>query len=93
MGTLLTILGIICLVVIGVVLIVCFVFVTHYLMWFHCKLCKYCNHTMEYKGLKEDGCNGHYLFHCPKCGAWEEIAKEDFFRDVDKGFNPNENVL
>jgi uncharacterized C2H2 Zn-finger protein len=32
---------------------------------------------MEFKGFKEDDKNGHFLFHCPKCGAWESIPKED----------------
>jgi uncharacterized C2H2 Zn-finger protein len=35
---------------------------------------------MEYKGLKEDDDNGHYLFYCPKCGAWEQVPKEEFFK-------------
>jgi uncharacterized C2H2 Zn-finger protein len=51
---------------------------------------------MEYKGLKEDNDNGHYLFHCPKCGAWQQIPKEQFFRDVEESeaANPyNNNVL
>jgi hypothetical protein len=35
---------------------------------------------MEYKGLKDDDANGHYLFHCPHCGAWESVSKETLFR-------------
>lgn len=60
------------------------VLVTKYLMWFHYRPCKYCGHSMEYKGLKEGGGSGHYLFHCPKCGAWEEISQEMFLREEEK---------
>jgi hypothetical protein len=28
---------------------------------------------MDYKGLKNDNCDPHYLFHCPKCKAWEQV--------------------
>jgi hypothetical protein len=48
---------------------------------------------MEYKGLKEDNDKSHYLFHCPKCGAWEQVPKEKFFRDCDKSMNPNDIQL
>ena len=45
---------------------------------------------MDYKGLREDENNGHYLFHCEHCGAWEEIPKEEFIRSCDRDCNPNE---
>ena len=60
------------------------------LVWFQMRPCKHCGHTLEYKGLKEDSDNGHYLFHCPKCGAWEQIPKEEFFRQHDCEHYPNE---
>jgi uncharacterized C2H2 Zn-finger protein len=44
---------------------------------------------MEYKGMKEDDNNGHYLFHCPKCGAWEQVPKEEFFRQCDNPVDEN----
>jgi hypothetical protein len=61
----------------------------HYSLFFLRKKCKHCNHVMEYKGLKEDNKKGHYLFHCEHCGAWEQVPKEEFFRQCD---NPIENL-
>ena len=79
---------------IGLVLLAAFLIITsQYLLFFKWRLCKRCNHNMEYKGLREDSDNGHYLFHCPHCGAWEQIPKEEFYREIDRGFNPNENML
>lgn len=52
---------------------------------FHRHRCKNCNHIMEYKGLKEDDDNGHYLFYCPKCGAWKQVPREEFL-------NTNNNI-
>ena len=75
---------------VAVIFFAFFIVGIHYLVWFHRRSCKYCNHTLEFKGLKEDDGNGHYLFHCPECGAWEQIPKEEFFRDVNRGFNPHE---
>ena len=63
-----------------------------YLVWFHWRGCKHCGHTMEYRGLKDDNDNGHYLFHCPHCGAWQQIPKEQFFRDIEN-CNPNDAVI
>jgi hypothetical protein len=60
------------------------------LVWFSYRVCKHCHHTMDYKGLREDENNGHYLFHCEHCGAWEEVPKEEFIRSCDKDCNPNE---
>jgi predicted RNA-binding Zn-ribbon protein involved in translation (DUF1610 family) len=38
--------------------------------------CPYCGKTMHYKGLRYDNDheeNDRYIFHCPHCGAWEEV--------------------
>jgi hypothetical protein len=44
---------------------------------------------MEYKGLKEDNEGGHYLFHCPHCGAWEQIPKNVFLKNfIYKDYDP-----
>lgn len=93
MTTLLSIIGCIIAAVFLIVLFACSVFVAQYFVWFHWRLCKYCHHSMEFKGLKEDSDNGHYLFHCPKCGAWEQIPKEEFLRDCDKSMNPNDSQI
>ena len=66
----------------------CLVISTKYLTWFPCRQCTYCQHRMEYKGLKEHQDESHYLFHCPHCGAWEEIPKEKFLRDCDEDCKP-----
>lgn len=43
------------------------------LIYFNSRKCKYCGSVMDYKGLKNDNCDPHYLFHCPKCKAWEQV--------------------
>lgn len=86
----LKIIGVVIALVVGVLFFAFFVVGLHCLVWFHWRQCKYCCHTLDYKGLKGDDDNGHYLFHCPECGAWEQIPREEFFRDIDKGFNPHE---
>ena len=68
------------LVIVGSALII---YGVHYFTWFHLRSCKHCGHYMEYKGLKEDNDEGHYLFHCPHCGAWEQIPKHEFFREAE----------
>ena len=84
MDTVLTIIGYIitgvfvCLIMMG--LIFCF----QYVLWFHSRRCKHCNHSMDYKGLKEDKDEGHFLFHCNHCGAWEQVPKIEFFQDMEK---------
>lgn len=71
-----------------------FIFVIQYIIRFKFRTCKCCGHSMKYKGFKPDDNNGHYLFHCPKCGAREQISEEDFFKDMDKiVYNPNEPIL
>ena len=56
----------------------------HYISWFHLRPCKHCGHHMDYKGLKDDEHGGHFLFHCTHCGAWEQIPKQEFFREAEK---------
>lgn len=90
MMTVLNIIGWIVALLFMLVLFACTIFVFQYLCWFHWRPCKHCGHNMEYRGLKEDSDNGHYLFHCPKCGAWEQIPREEFLRDCDKSMNPND---
>ena len=93
MTTVLNTLGIIFLVIFVAIAIACIIFVVHFYVYFHCRLCKYCHHTLEFKGMKDDDEGGHALFHCPHCGAWEQVSKQDFFRDVDKGFNPHDSTI
>jgi len=60
-----------------------------YLAWFYFRPCKHCGHNMKYKGLKEDSESGHFLFHCPHCGAWQQIPRQEFFKNfVGEEFNP-----
>ena len=42
--------------------------------------CKHCHRVMDYKGLKENDKESHHLFHCPHCGAWEQVNKGDFYK-------------
>ena len=60
------------------------IFTLHYFSWFHWRPCKHCGHHMEYKGLKEDTGDGHFLFHCPHCGAWQQIPKQEFLHEIEK---------
>lgn len=75
------IIGYICLLILVLIAFFAIIIGAHYLSWFHMRTCKHCSHHLEYKGLKEDKGEGHYLFHCPHCGAWEQIPKEEFFRE------------
>ena len=93
MTTVLTYIGAIIVLILIVIAFACLILTLQWLAWFHWRSCKHCNHTMEYKGLKPDDGNGHYLFHCPNCGAWEQISKEEFLRSCDESCNPNENAL
>lgn len=90
----LEIIGIIFAAVILIAFAAFFIFGLHYISWFHWRPCKHCGHSMEFKGLKPDENNGHYLFHCPKCGAWQQIPKEDFFRQIDEASisNPYKDI-
>ena len=51
-----------------------------YMLWFNCKFCHNCKHRMDYKGLVENDNQNYYLFYCRKCGSWEQIPKDSFFR-------------
>ena len=53
-----------------------------YVIYFHFRPCKHCGHYMNYHGLKIDDKDGHYLFYCPKCGAWEQVPKEQFYKCI-----------
>ncbi len=81
MTTILTIIGGIITALMLIIGFACVIFVFHYLSWFHWHKCQYCNHNMVYKGFKEDDSDGHYLFYCPKCGAWDQISRHEFLRD------------
>ena len=60
-----------------------------FLLFFHWRKCKHCNHNMDYRGFKDDDDNGHYLFHCPECGAWDQVPREEFFRQCDNPVDEN----
>lgn len=92
MAGFLTVIGFIIAAIIMVAAFACLIVVLQYIMWFHGKQCKHCKHTMEYRGLKPDENNGHYLFHCPHCGAWQQIPREQFFRDL-TDCKPNEQTV
>lgn len=66
---------------VAIVLLGCFVFTVQYIWLYKFHKCPHCGHRSQFKGFKEDDNNGHFLFYCTKCRAWETIAKEDFFRD------------
>ena len=57
---------------------------TSYALFHHA--CKHCHKIMDYKGLRENEKESHYLLHCPHCGAWEQIDKGELTKKV-AGFN------
>ena len=65
------------------VCLVIFSVTVQYIYTFHFHKCKHCGGTMEYKGLKENKTESHYLFHCDHCGAWEEVPKNEMFLNYD----------
>jgi peptide subunit release factor 1 (eRF1) len=89
MMAILSLLGYVLLAVLAVIVFMFLVVGLKFVTWFYLRHCKHCHHTMDYKGEKEDDNNGHYLFHCPKCGAWEQVTKEQFVREWDKDCDPN----
>ena len=86
----LKIIGIILLAILLIIVFVVLTLAPRLYVLCNCRKCKHCKHYMEYKGLKEDNNNGHYLFYCPNCGAWEQIPKEDFYYNMDRDFKYNE---
>jgi len=85
MNIILTTLGAVFLITIVYFLLLAFSYIFH----FHMHPCKHCGRSMEYKGLKEDDKDGHYLFHCPHCGAWEQIPKNVFLKNfIYKDYDP-----
>lgn len=46
---------------------------------------------MEYKGFKTNNDDKHYLFYCPKCGAWETVPYEKFFKQCDNSIDKKHN--
>ena len=48
-----------------------------FILLFNHRPCPHCSHSMEYKGEKQHTDGDIYLFHCPKCGAWDEVPKAE----------------
>ncbi len=66
------------------------IFVLQYIVWFHCKPCKHCGHTLEYRGILHEDGKELILFECPKCGQREVVSEHEFYRDCEKSeYNPN----
>lgn len=59
-----------------VVAIVVLILLGRFLFLFNYRSCPHCSHTMRFRGEKEHASGNIYLFHCPNCGAWEEVPKE-----------------
>ena len=71
-------------------MIVCLLFlILPYIFHFYMHSCPHCGNIMKYKGLKKDDEEGHYLFHCHHCGAWEQIPKNVFLKNfIYKDYDP-----
>ena len=90
MTTVFNIVGLVFLVLAFAVFVLLMTAAVHFYLWFHCRSCKYCHHTLEHKGLRDDDKGGHYLFHCPHCGAWEEVPRDEFFSGLERGINQHD---
>ena len=66
-----------------VIFFICITIVAECLMWFQWRCCKHCHHTLKYRGVKEEDGQEYYLFSCNHCGNWEQVPKEEFFRQYD----------
>ena len=64
-------LGFVFVVAIGVLILL-----GRFLFLFNYRPCPHCSHTMRFRGEKERTSGNIYLFHCPNCGAWEEVPKK-----------------
>lgn len=71
------VLSIITLVVLTAVLLLAIKGARHLLM-FYSRPCKYCGHSLVFRGEKERKEGNIYLFECPKCKSWEEVPVSDF---------------
>lgn len=58
----------------GILILVLF---GRFILLFNHRPCPHCSHSMEYKGEKQRTEGNVYLFHCPKCGAWEEVPRAE----------------
>lgn len=58
----------------GILILVLF---GRFILLFNHRPCPHCSHSMEYKGEKQRTEGNVYLFHCPKCGAWDEVPKAE----------------
>ena len=89
METILSIIGYTLLAIVGIILFLCLTVGLKLLVLFRFRPCKHCGHILKYRGLKEDSDNGHYLFYCPHCGAWEQIPKNVFLKNfIYKDYDP-----
>ena len=63
--------------IIFVAVILVLVLFGRFILLFNHRPCPHCSHSMEYKGEKHHADGDIYLFHCPKCGAWDEVPKAE----------------
>ena len=71
------IVGCIILGIVLVAIIVILVLFGRFVLLFNHRPCPHCYADMTFRGEKERKEGNIYLFHCPKCGAWEEVPKEE----------------
>lgn len=74
--------------IVAVMILFCIIVGYKLIAKFEFRHCKYCKHTMEYKGFRDDDNNGHYLFHCEHCGAWEQVPKEELIGNCNLDCSP-----
>ena len=63
--------------IIFVAVILVLVLFGRFILLFNHRPCPHCSHSMEYNGEKQHTDGDIYLFHCPKCGAWDEVPKAE----------------
>ena len=77
------------LILIATVLLVAAVFIDIIAGWIKFKYyrkCPYCEHNMtyQYRRVDTDGDTECYVFHCPCCGAFENVTPIEMLREKEK---------
>lgn len=62
---------------------------TQYIIFYYTRKCDKCGKYMSYKGCRKEGDSGYFLFRCKHCGNWEKIPNQEFYRSIDKQYDPD----
>ena len=71
------IIGVIIIIVLVCIAFYAFINIIKFFLLFYARHCKYCDHTMDFKGYHTDKGEHYYTFHCPHCGAWDKVKRDE----------------